>query len=263
MSTLKQIFDGLGKKLQADFELLTNQFRHSLSTGEAREFVLKELLRQYLPARLGVEKGIIVSSLKAECPSKQIDIVIYDKLNTPVLYSSDNARIFPIEGVYAVIEVKSHLNVKELEKSIENIRSVTKLTKRAFIEQKGCITNVVNLYGKEFDCFPVLGFVFSYIAVQDLKKLKTKLEEKDDSEVLENNIDTICILNKAVITNRDNSQNNIIVTKEPSSVRCWIETADSLLLFYLLMMHVLPQTWMRPIRMTDYAQKITFGKFEI
>jgi len=259
---LQKIFQGLNQKLWADFEFLSSQLSHSLSTGEAREFVLKELLRQYLPAKLGVEKGIIISSAENEFPSKQIDIIIYDKLNTPVLYNAENLRIFPIEGVYAVIEVKSNLNSTTLKNAIDNIRSVKKMTKKAFVEQKGAIIDTVNLYGKEWRYFPVTGFIFSYIGIKDIKLLKDELEQNDDLENLENNIDTICILNNSVITNQDKN-GMIVATKEPGTRRGFIKTSDSLLLFYLLMMHVLPQTWMRPIKMTEYAFKTTFGNFEI
>jgi len=261
-NSLQKIFRGLSQKLKSDFELLSSQLSHSLSTGEAREFVLKELLRQYLPAKLGAEKGVIISSVENELPSKQIDIIIYDKLNTPVLYSVENLRIFPIEGVYAVIEVKSYLDSEALKNAIENVRSVKKMTKKAFIEQKGAIVSTVNLYGKEWKYFPVMGFIFSYAGIKNIKLLKDKLKKYDDLESLENNIDTVCILNNAIITNQ-NPDGTIVVTKEPNTRRGFIRTSDSLLLFYLLMMHVLPQSWMRPIKMTEYAFKTTFGNFEI
>jgi len=259
---LKKIFQGLSQKLQADFEFLSSQLSHSLSTGEAREFVLKELLRQYLPAKLGVEKGIIISSVENELPSKQIDIIIYDKLNTLVLYNVENLRIFPIEGVYAVIEVKSNLNSKTLNEAIENIRSVKRMTKKAFVEQKGAIIRTVNLYGKEQEYFPVIGFIFSYSGIKEIKLLKDGIEKSDNFSNLESNIDTVCILNNAVITNQT-VDDKVVVTKEPKTKRVFIKTQDSLLLFYLLMMHVLPQTWMRPIRITDYASKIKFGISEV
>ena len=259
---LQKIFQGLSQKLQADFELLSSQLAHSLSVGEAREFVLKELLRQYLPAKLGVEKGIIISSLNNELPSKQIDIVIYDKLNTPILYNAENLRIFPIEGVYMIIEVKSNLDLNALKDAIENIRSVKKMSKKAFVEQKGAIIHTVNLYRKEWEYFPVLGSIFSYSAIKNIKSLKDEIEKSDDLVHLENNIDTICILNNCVITNQ-NPDGTIVVTKEPNTRRGFIKTPNSLLLFYLLIMQVLPQTWMKPIKMTDYAQKIIFGNFEI
>jgi hypothetical protein len=260
---LQKIFQGLSQKLQADFEFLSNQLAHSLSKGEAREFVIKELLRQYLPAKLGLEKGIVISSVENELPSKQIDIVIYDKLNTPVLYAAENLRIFPIEGVYAVIEVKSFLNSKQLEDAVKNIRSVKRMSKKAFVEQKSAVIPYVNLYGKQnYDHVPVIGFIFSYSAIKNIKVLKNKIEQGDDLENLKNNIDTICILNNAVITNQNIENCKIVATKEPNTRRGFLKNSDSLLLFYLLMMTVLPQTWMRPINMTEYAQKITFGNFE-
>ena len=261
-NSLQKIFQGLSQKLQADFEFLSGQLSHSLSTGEAREFVLKELLRQYLPAKLGIEKGIIISSAENESPSKQIDIIIYDKLNTPTLYNAENLRIFPIEGVYAVIEVKSNLNSKTLNEAIENIRSVKRMTKKAFFEQKGAIIRTVNLYGKEQEHFPVVGFIFSYSGIKMTKILKDEIEKGDNLSNLENNIDTVSILNNAVITNQT-VDGKTVVTKEPNTKRIFIKTQDSLLLFYLLMMHILPQTWMRPIRIIDYASKIKFGISEV
>jgi len=259
-SSLQRIFEGVGKKLQTDFEFLTSQLSHALSTGEARESTLKELLRQYLPGKLGVDKGIIVSSDGQV--SKQIDIVIYDKLNTPLLYCAENLRLFPVEGVYATISVKSKLDSSTLEESVENIRSVKKLSKKAFIEQKGVIIYTTNLYGKELPYFPIIGFTFAYSAIGP-KTLKDKLEQLDDAGNPENNIDTICVLNNFVITNQS-ADGKIIVTKEPNSKRVFIKSeSNSLLLFYLLMMHVLPQSWMVPIKMTEYAQNITFGEAKV
>lgn len=258
---LQQIFQGLSQKLRADFEFLSSQLNHSLSTGEAREFVLKELLRQYFPARLGVEKGVIISSLEHEAPSKQIDIIIYDKLNTPTLYSAENLRIFPIEGVYAVIEVKSNLDNTTLVESIKNIRSVKQMTKCAFVPQSGVIKETFNVYGKKTEYFPTLGFIFSYSSMQDIKALKDRIEQEDDLVNIENNVDTVCILNKSIITNQ-RDDGTVVVTKNPNTKRGFILTPDSLLFFYLLTMHILPQAWMRPIKMTDYARGTSFGRFE-
>ena len=257
--SLQKIFEGMGKKLQADFEFLTSQLSHALSTGEAREFILKELLRKYLPAKLGIDKGIILSSDGQV--SKQIDIVIYDKLNTPLLYGAENLRLFPVEGVYAIISIKSKLDSSGLRESVENIHSVKKLPKKAFVEQRGNIINEVNLYGKELPYFPIIGLAFAYSATNP-KNLKDELEQLDDIENPESNLDTICILNEFLITNQK-ADGRIFITKEPDSRRVFIRGNNSLLLFYLLMMHVLPQTWMAPIKMTEYAQNITFGEVEV
>ena len=257
---LQSIFTGLSKKLSAEFDFLSSQFSHSPSKGSAREFILMELLRRHLPQKLAVGSGLIVSSDGQS--SKQIDIVIYDALNTPIMYMADELQIFPIECVYAVIEVKSHLNSTELRKSVENIRSVKRMPKVAYVINDNPIKKTANLYGEELDHFPVIGLVFAYSSIKNTQILKNKLIDLDDNEVI-NNIDTICILNKALITNWQVEVDKYIVTKEPDSQRAIIVGENSLLTFYLFMMHVLPQVWMYPIRMSAYAQHVDHGIREL
>lgn len=257
---LQTIFTGLSKKLIAEFDFLSSQFSHRPSKGAAREFVLKELLRRHLPQKLAVGSGLIVSSDGRT--SKQMDIVIYDALNTPIMYMADELQIFPVECVYAVIEVKSFLSSAELRKSVENIRSVKGMPKTAYIINKSPIEKTVNLYGKELEHFPIIGLVFAYSSIKNIKILKDKLIELDDS-VTENNIDTICILNRANITNWQTLNDKYVVTKEPDSIRAAIVGENSLLTFYLFMMHVLPQAWMHPMKMSAYAQHANHGRREL
>lgn len=254
---LDSIFDGLSSKLQAEFDFLSSQFTHRPSKGMAREYVLKELLRQHLPQKLGIGSGMVISS--DGVVSKQMDIVIYDALNTPIMYAASDIQIFPVECVYAVIEVKSLLNSSELRKSTDNIRSIKNMSKVAYVTQQSPITSTVTLYGQELSNFPVLGFVFAYSSINNIKQLKDKLVELDDNSSVQNNIDSICILNKATITNWQASTDKLWPTKEPDSVRTFIITQKSLLLFYLQLMHILPQTWMQPIQMTKYAEHVVYG----
>lgn len=260
-TSLSKIFDGLSAKLQSEFDFLSSQFSHRPSRGFAREYVLKELLRQYLPQKLAIGSGIVISTDGSV--SKQLDIVIYDATNTPIMYGAGDLQIFPVECVYAVIEVKSFLNSGELSKSIENVRSVKSMRKIAYVPQQGPIISTTNLYGEELDYFPVLGFVFAYDSIKSIKILKDKLVEKDDLRDLKNNLDSICILNKAVITNYDISDSKTSSTKEPNTARVFIKTQKSLLYFYLQLTHALPQASMRPVQMTKYAQQVLYGKIEV
>jgi len=258
---LSQIFDGLSSKLQSDFDFLSSQFEHRPSRGFAREYILKELLRQYLPGKLAIGSGVIVSTDGSV--SKQIDIVIYDSMNTPIMYGAGDLQIFPVECVYAVMEVKSLLTSSELVKSIDNIRSVKAMQKIAYIPRQGPIITTVDLYGEELDYFPVLGFVFAYDSIKNIKLLKDKLVEKDDTQDLKNNLDSICILNKAMITNYDPVNSKSSSTKEPDTIRVFIKTQRSLLYFYLQLTHALPQAKMRPIQMTKYAEQVAYGRIEV
>lgn len=254
---LSSIFTGLNKKLTAEFDFLSSQILHRPSKGSAREFALKKLLRQYLPQKLAVGSGIIVSADGSS--SKQMDIVIYDALNTPVMYSTGEVQIFPVECVYAVIEVKSYINSNEIKKSVENIKSVKVMPKTSYVVNDGPIIKTVNLYGEEMNHFPVLGFIFAYDSINNLNILKNKLIELDD-ENIKLNVDTVCILNKAILTNWQKSQDKYTSTIEPDSERVVIVDGNPLLTFYLFLMHILPQVWMYPIKMTSYAKFVNHGR---
>lgn len=55
--------------------------RHWLTGGEHTEAVLRRILRDLMPDKLGVCHGFIVDESKE--PSSQIDILMIDKLNKP------------------------------------------------------------------------------------------------------------------------------------------------------------------------------------
>ena len=261
-NSLDEIFHGISQRMKLDFDFMSSQFKHRPSVGTAREYALKEFLRAHLPQKLTIGSGIVIDSTGKK--SKQIDIIIYDALNAPILHASDNLQIIPVECVYAVIEVKSFLDSRELRKSVDNIRSIKQMSKSAYHMPKNhSLINTIELYDKHLDHFPVIGLVFSYSSIKSIKLLKNKLVEFDDNQNPQNNIDTICILNKAIITNWETNKSQCIVTKEPQSSRISMITDKSLLMLYLLMMHVLSQTWMNPIKMTDYAESIQFGKAEL
>ena len=84
--------------------------KHAGDKGENREHILREFLAAHLPKKYGVAKGEIVT--KDGRHSHSADIVIYDAINCPILYSEKTA-IIPIEGVFGIIEVKSSLSKPE------------------------------------------------------------------------------------------------------------------------------------------------------
>lgn len=255
--SLEETISSIASKMRIDFENL-RQIVHNESKGRAREIVMKHFLKEYIPPALGVESGEIISSNGDV--SKQMDIVIFDKLHCPIFIREDEVHIFPIESVFAVIEVKSHLNSSELKDCIEKIKSVKELSKEAYVKQNGAIIHTTNLYGKEFEYFPALGFVFAFDSIK-IDTLRQKLDEinSEKSIELEHRVDSICILNKGIISN-STKNGKISHTPEPESKLVSIETKNSLLLFYVLLMAVLNQTWMPPVRILEYVEKIEYSK---
>ena len=97
--------------------------KHNLEAGQIAENVFRRILRETLPLRFGVTKGKVVSADgKLSC---HLDVIIYDAMNFPALFIDDNDnQILPIEGVYAVIEVKSNLTKSSLVEAFQELSSV-------------------------------------------------------------------------------------------------------------------------------------------
>jgi hypothetical protein len=99
-----------------------------------------------------------MNSLRDEI-SRECDLVIYDKFECPLLFKTDEYQIFPSDYVYAVIEVKSTLDLKSVKESFKNIREYKRVVRE----------------GKATD---KLGVIFAYKSYwRRHLTLKRKLEE--------------------------------------------------------------------------------------
>ncbi|MFY2764876.1 DUF6602 domain-containing protein [Arenimonas sp. MALMAid1274] len=85
---------------------------HTGTVGTYREQLLQSLLRRNLPERYHVATGFIHG-----CP-RQIDILIYDRVDYAPTFREADLVVVPREAVRAVIEVKTSLTKAELQKSI-------------------------------------------------------------------------------------------------------------------------------------------------
>jgi hypothetical protein len=108
----------------------------SVEPGEVAEGVFRSWLEGFLPSRYGVTSGYIISAgLPATTPMKHFDVIIYDKLETPVLWQENNPdrsdqgrrRPIPVENVLAVLEVKSTLTRRSAESAFNKLRELTPL----------------------------------------------------------------------------------------------------------------------------------------
>ena len=123
---LNELFASIESTLLARFKE-SGFIQHSGDKGENREEILREFLENHLPKRYGVTKGEVIT--KDGNRSHAIDIIIYDAVNCPVLYSGKTS-IVPIEGVYGIIEVKSSLSKAEFEDAAGKIEKFKRFAPR-------------------------------------------------------------------------------------------------------------------------------------
>lgn len=98
--------------------------------GVSCEAHFRAFLAQFLPRKYGVTKGYIVTpSLDYAGPLEEWDIIIYDAMESPVLFvrqthdDKDNAgkRGIPIEYVRGVVEVKATFNAVMAQKAASKL----------------------------------------------------------------------------------------------------------------------------------------------
>src|SRR5437763_936837 len=129
---LDEIFDEIAQQMQSDFEKVRKAIDHPGLKGNVVEETFRTFLRNYLPQSLDVSTGILVDAEGRT--SKQLDIIISDALKTPIFYKSGDMRVIPFECAYSVIEIKTFLDSKEVERAFENMKSVRALKKKAYFK---------------------------------------------------------------------------------------------------------------------------------
>jgi hypothetical protein len=102
--------------------------------GNVLEAAVREWLAGFLPKRYGVTSGFVVSpAISSSEKAPHFDVIIYDQLESPILWVEDNAdasgqgksMAIPVEHVRGVLEVKSSFssgNVKEAIAHLAELR---------------------------------------------------------------------------------------------------------------------------------------------
>ncbi|MGP8432365.1 DUF6602 domain-containing protein [Paraburkholderia fungorum] len=103
---------------------------HRLSAGENREELVKDFLAAHLPRRFEVSSGMVISHNGAF--SNQADLVVVDALNNVPLYGNSVNKLWPVESVLALLEVKTSLGPSELRDCIAKGRRFKTLQRRFF-----------------------------------------------------------------------------------------------------------------------------------
>jgi hypothetical protein len=102
--SLSQLLSSLHEDIQQRLATVRKTFNHSGTKGDASENVWISLLETYLPKRYQAAKAHVVDSLGNF--SQQIDVVVFDRQDSPFILTYENETIIPAESVYAVFEAK-------------------------------------------------------------------------------------------------------------------------------------------------------------
>ena len=135
--TIPQYFSGIANKLKNQTTSLTPISRHSGDKGDNDHAVFAEILRDYLPTRIGIDNGYVINSLSdiAETDPNHAkykigpssDILLGDYLENSPLSTEKAFKVLPIEMVLGTIEVTRYLDSTKLADDLDKLARVRRL----------------------------------------------------------------------------------------------------------------------------------------
>ncbi len=118
------------------------------SHGNAGEAVLRKFLGEFLPQRFGVTSGYIIPDMLVDdYKLLHYDVIIYDKLNSPILWGEDDfdtselgrKRAIPAKYVFSVLEVKATITKRSINEAMKKLSELNNL-KSYFPSEFSCGT---------------------------------------------------------------------------------------------------------------------------
>ncbi len=123
--SLSQILAGLHDDIERRLKTTRETLAFSVAKGDASENVWRDLLETYLPRRYQVETAHVVDSNNVF--SDQIDVVVFDRQYSPLMFHFQGQKVIPAESVYAVFEAKQSINadlVAYAQKKVASVRAL-------------------------------------------------------------------------------------------------------------------------------------------
>ncbi|TRM10707.1 hypothetical protein FH966_02680 [Lentibacillus cibarius] len=204
---VKSLYRLAAKKLISDFEM-SSQLKHQGSTGTYREDAIKKfLLEGRLPDKYGIGSGEIIGPNSDI--SRQSDLVIYDKLNCPVLLFEESVQVFPSDAVYGIIEVKSRLSKQKLIEALENIAEFKSLVPKEKAVQNNALVHMTYNKPRPF------GIIFAYsLGGNSLDSLTENLRDFEESKDPDLWPNMIVVLGEGIIWHNGRSLNTLLHSED-------------------------------------------------
>jgi Domain of unknown function (DUF6602) len=123
--SLTQLLTGLDDDIERRLDTARKTFAHSPTKGDASEHIWRDFLETYLPKRYQTATAHVADS-KGNF-SDQIDVVIFDRQYTPLIFQYEGQTIIPAESVYAVFESKQTISSEIVRYARQKAASVRNL----------------------------------------------------------------------------------------------------------------------------------------
>ena len=132
--------------------------------------------------------------------SSQCDIIIYDAVNNAPFYSSDAWQIYPVEMVYAVIEVKTQINRTEISKALQACATLRRmcveegLPNKVYLRQDNTARTPVQ-YSSYRTKLPLRFYIFGYRGPKKKRVLRSQFRDLSN-KISEAHVHGMCVLDE-------------------------------------------------------------------
>lgn len=261
----KDAFDAEQKVMVAEIEKFRRLVKHAAEKGGLIEGVFRDALRRIIPEKIGVTSGFVVDA--KDNISRQLDIILYDRMNTPRILYDGELSILPVECTYAAGEIKTNLQGSELSDCFEKCASYKLLQRSSYFEEKHAsdikTTRFYNLYGQNDLHWPSIFFVLS-VDGMTAENLAIKAHEEVRNRGLDgrSRIDTIACMHGPVMFNgvvKDGlAEAGLSFTMRPGQSWCSYRAQSPWALFAYLLVPILTQAPSENVNLTLYPSGDAF-----
>lgn len=123
--SLARLLANLHDDVERRLQIVRDSLGHPTTKGDGSVAVWLHLLRTYLPVRYRAETAHVVDSNGAF--SDQIDVVVFDRQYSPLVFHYEGQIVLPAESLYAVFEVKQAINATNIDYAQKKVASVRRL----------------------------------------------------------------------------------------------------------------------------------------
>lgn len=107
-------------------QLLLETPKHHPTTGAYREGVWRSLFEMIVPRKFCIDQSVFIIDSFGHI-SNEVDLAIFDEMDTPYIFNYGNIKFIPIEAVAVVVQCKSKTlkkdNIREWVGSIKDLKT--------------------------------------------------------------------------------------------------------------------------------------------
>jgi hypothetical protein len=123
--SLPRLLAGLHDDIERGLQIVRDALGHPTVKGDGSAAVWLKLFDTYLPRRYCAQTAHVVDSNGAF--SEQIDVAIYDRQYSPLIFHHEGQIVLPAESLYAAFEAKQAINAFNIDYAQKKVASVRRL----------------------------------------------------------------------------------------------------------------------------------------